>query len=219
MKVTLFRITSVSLLLALCLMPLYAHHGNQFLTKAMQGNAAEVQLAEMAMTKSQNQRVKDFAQMLSKDHSMALDKMHMLMEERKTQNIGKADTRTQTRTGQQDRHEMKMTPANQRTYDRLSKMSGANFDREYINLMVRKHRESIREFETHARSHGTTASNRQDTGRQKPTADPDDTNVDHARDTDTVAFAREILPTLRQHLQQAQDIQKEIRGGTPISAK
>jgi putative membrane protein len=200
MKTTLFRITSVSLLFALCLVPLYAHHGTSFLTKAMGANAAEVKMAEMATTKAQNSRVKEYGEMLAKDHTMALDRMQMLMDERK---------------GNQNWHNMKMTPAQQKTYDMLSKMSGAAFDREFINTMVRNHRNGIRDFETHTRSHGGTATTQQDTARQKPA----DTKADLARDSDTIGFAREMLPTLRQHLQMAMDIQKEMKGGTPISSK
>ena len=62
------RLILVSTIGALFLVPLYAHHGNQFLSKAMEINKAEVQLGETAMNKSQNTRVKDFADMIVRDH-------------------------------------------------------------------------------------------------------------------------------------------------------
>ena len=58
------RITLVCVIVALFLGPLYAHHGNLFLSKAMETNAAEVRLGQMAVNKTQNPRVKDFGQMV-----------------------------------------------------------------------------------------------------------------------------------------------------------
>src|SRR5437870_13683171 len=78
------RLILVSTIGALFLVPLYAHHGNQFLSKAMEVNAAEVQLGQMAVNKTQNARVKDFAEMLVKDHNEALDKIRELREARMT---------------------------------------------------------------------------------------------------------------------------------------
>jgi len=207
MKRVLFRTTSALLLLTVSLIPVYAHHGTQFLTKAMEANAAEVKLGELAESKAQNQSVKDFAAMVVKDHTMALDKMQMLMEQRVND---KVSTATNTNW-----HTMKLTPMQQKTFDRLSKMSGADFDREFMKMMVAEHQTAIRDFETHARSHGATTSSTT-TGRQKPA--PDNTKVDYARDTDTVAFANETLPTLKQHLEMAQNVSKEI-SGTPATSR
>jgi predicted outer membrane protein len=78
------RLILVCTIVTLILVPLYAHHGNQFLSKAMEMNAAEVQLGEMAMSKSQNPRVKDFADMLVRDHKQAMDKIRELREARAT---------------------------------------------------------------------------------------------------------------------------------------
>ena len=209
MKRVLFRTTSALLLLAVSLIPAYAHHGTQFLTKAMEANAAEVKLGELAESKAQNQSVKDFAAMVVKDHTMALDKMQMLMEQRVNDKVSPAATNT-------DWHTMKLTPMQQKTFDRLSKLSGADFDREFMKTMVAEHQTAIRDFETHARSHGNTATSSNTTGRQKPA--PNNTKVDYARDTDTVAFANETLPTLKQHLEMAQNVSKEITG-TPATSR
>jgi putative membrane protein len=208
MKRVLFRTTSALLLLTLSLIPLYAHHGNQFLTKAIEANAAEVKLAELAQSKAQDQRVKDYAAMIVKDHTMALDKMDMLMEQRANDKVSGA-----TKT---DWHTMKLTPMQQKTFDRLSKLSGNAFDREFMRTMVMEHQAAIRDFETHARSHGNTTTTNT-TGRQKPA--PDNTKVDYARDSDTVAFANETVPTLKSHLEMAQNITKEMKTNTPVSTR
>ena len=207
MRTTLFRTTSALLLLAVCFVPVYAHHGTQFLTKAMGANAAEVKLGELAESKAQDQRVKDYASMIVKDHTMALDKMQMLMDDRVNAKVARTKV---------DWHTMKLSPMDQQTFDRLSKLSGNDFDREFMKTMVSDHQAAIRDFETHARSHGNTATTDTNAGRQKPAA-PDSTKVDYARDTDTVAFANEMLPTLKQHLEMAQNIQKDMKGNIPAT--
>jgi putative membrane protein len=208
MKRILFRTTSAMLLLTLSLVPVYAHHGNQFLTKAMEANAAEVKLGELAQSKAQDQRVKDFAAMIVKDHTMALDKMQMLMEQRLNAKVSRAKV---------DWHTIQLTKMHQQTFDRLSKLSGNDFDREFIKTMVAGHQAAVRDFETHTRSHGNTSTTNP-AGRQKPTP-PDNAKADYARDTDTIAFANEILPTLKHHLEMAQNIDKGNKGGTPVSSK
>ena len=75
MNISRSRGMAVSMVVAFSLMPLYAHHGMQFLTKAIEMNTAEVQLAQMADSKSQNSRLKDFAQTLVRDHNQALDQL------------------------------------------------------------------------------------------------------------------------------------------------
>jgi putative membrane protein len=207
MRSTLFRTTTALLLLAVCFVPVYAHHGTQFLNKAMESNAAEVKFGELAQSKAQDQRVKDFAAMIVKDHTMALDKMQMLMDDRVNAKVAPMKV---------DWHTMKLTSMDQQTFDRLSKLSGNDFDREFMKTMVSAHQAAIKDFQTHARSHGNTATtDNTNTGRQKPA--PDNVKVDWARDTDTTAFANEMLPTLKQHLEMAQNIDKDMKGNTPAT--
>jgi putative membrane protein len=214
MKTILIRTTSVFMLLAMSFVPVFAHHGTQFLNKAMEANLAELKLGEMAQMKAQNPRVKDFAAMVVKDHTMALDKMQMLLNERNTANAPGVKSGTTTKkTTTMDWRQMKINTAHQQTYDKLSKLSGAEFDRQFITLMTTEHQNAIREFETHIRSHGNAPA----ATRQKP-RDPN-AKADYAQDTDTIAFAQETLPTLRHHLEQAQMIQKDMKGGTPVSKR
>jgi putative membrane protein len=207
MKNILFRTTCLILLLAVAFAPAYAHHGTAFLTKAMEGNAAEVKMGELAQTKAQDQKVKEFAAMVVKDHTMALDKMQMMLEERKNAKVA-------PNTQDSNWHNIKLNSMHQRNFDKLSKLSGPDFDREFMRMMTTAHQAAIRDFETHARSHGNAASATPNT-RQKPA---DNNKVDWANDTDTVTFARETLPTLKHHLEQAQMIQKDMKS-TPVSQR
>jgi putative membrane protein len=69
--------------------------------------------------------------------------------------------------------------------NKLSSLSGDAFDREYMNMMVKDHEKDVKEFEK--------ASTK-------------------AKDADVRAFAAKTLPTLREHLQQARDIQSRVKG-------
>ena len=217
MNISFSRIVIVSAIVAVCIVPLYAHHGAQFLTKVIELNAMEVQMGQLADMKSQNSNVKGYAQMLVRDHTESLTKANDLLNARQT-SAGAAGKPAQTTNNAAD---VKMSPEHQRLYDRLSSLSGADFDREFMNAMVSGHREAIQMFEVQSRAHGnrissnqtSTASNQQ-TMRQKPTA-PDQHKYSRAelrRDVDTAQFANDTLPTLRNHLQQAESIQKQLQG-------
>ena len=211
------RLILVCTIATVFLMPLYAHHGNQFLSKAMEMNAAEVQLGEMAMNKSQNPRVKDFADMVVKDHKQAMEKMKELRDARATSR-GKTDSTADSR---RSGTAVTLTPEHQRVASRLSSLSGNDFDREFINEMIREHSAEIRDFEaqTHAHSTGAATSRNQSdntagqqTARQKPSSgDQKYSQADLNKDMDTADFAREMLPTLRHHLEEAASIQKELQ--------
>jgi predicted outer membrane protein len=219
------RLMIVSMLVALFLVPVYAHHGNQFLSKATEMNAAEVKLGELAMNKAQNAQVKDYAQMLVNDHNQALDK---IMELRSERTITSVSATTDTRNSadiHRNAADVPLMAEHQRTYQRLSALSGADFDREFINEMIRGHREAISMFEAQTNVHGNGVITRnqkdtaatQQTARQKP-GDSDNTwdNAKYSledlrRDLDTSDFAKEMLPTLRHHLEQAESIQKQLQ--------
>lgn len=79
------------------------------------------------------------------------------------------------------------------TRDRLAKLSGAAFDRAYMRTMLADHRKDVNEFK-HESSMG--------------------------KDADIKAFASKTLPTLEDHLKQAQDANKAVgTSGTMNKAK
>ena len=77
------------------------------------------------------------------------------------------------------------TMKDQEHNNKLMSLSGDAFDREYMNQMVKDHEKDVKEFER--------ASTK-------------------AKDPDVRAFAAKTLPTLREHLQQARDIQGRVKG-------
>jgi putative membrane protein len=69
------------------------------------------------------------------------------------------------------------------TYDRFSKLSGAAFDRAYMQHMLADHRTDVNEFKKESTS---------------------------GKDPDVKAWAGKTLPTLEEHLKLAQDANKAV---------
>jgi putative membrane protein len=72
----------------------------------------------------------------------------------------------------------------QATYDRLSKLSGADFDRAYMADMVKDHHEDVNEFRKESQS---------------------------GSDPDVKAWAAKTLPTLEHHLQMAESTNGKVK--------
>jgi putative membrane protein len=97
----------------------------EFATKAAVGGMAEVELAKLALTKTTNAQIKDFANMMVSDHGKANEE---LMAIAKMKNI--------TLPGMLDEdHQKKMNELNQK--------SGVDFDKAYVNTMVDGHKSTL----------------------------------------------------------------------------
>jgi len=83
-----------------------------------------------------------------------------------------------------------MGPQHTAVKNRLDKLQGASFDQAYMREMVNDHVKDVREFETASKS----------------------------TDPDVKAFAEKTLPTLREHLKMAQDINKSVGAGSRTSS-
>ncbi|HEV7643253.1 MAG TPA: DUF4142 domain-containing protein [Pyrinomonadaceae bacterium] len=142
--------------------------GNQysFVTAAGQANMAEVELANLALSKSQNEDVKEFAQMMITDHSKANDELKGLAMQKKYEFPA----------------DVNMTQ--KALAENLSKLSGAAFDREYVKAMVTDHEGAVKLFSNESKA---------------------------GKDADLKTWALATLPTLKTHLQQAQDLQAKLK--------
>ncbi len=78
------------------------------------------------------------------------------------------------------------------TYDALSKLSGAAFDRAYARDMVKDHEQDVADFSKEA------------SGGQKPALKD---------------FASQTLPTLQDHLKQAKEMRQNVAASNPSSTK
>jgi putative membrane protein len=137
-----------------------------FLVDAANGGLAEVKLSELAQQKGTNSGVKMFAGMMVNDHSGANATVKSLAAQRNVT--------------------LPSVPGddNQKKADDLSKKSGADFDKSYMNVMVDDHQKTIDLFEDAA----------------------DDVN-----DAEVKTFIDNTLPKLRMHLDSARAVQKRLK--------
>jgi putative membrane protein len=144
-----------------------ASSDRKFIEKAAQGGMAEVKLGQLATQKASSDQVKQFGQRMVDDHSKANDQLKQV-----------ASDKGVTLPTQLDR-------STQREYDKLSKLSGAAFDREYMKHMVSDHKKDVSEFKSEANK---------------------------ARDADVKQFASSTLPTLEEHLTLAKSTEQVAKG-------
>jgi putative membrane protein len=102
---------------------------SSFIKEAYQANANEIALAQLAEQKSENAEVKQFAEMVEKDHKQANDKLRTI-----AQSHGVA---------------LEQTPdaKQERQLEKFQKMSGAEFDKEFSKEMLRGHQKAIAKYE------------------------------------------------------------------------
>ena len=104
------------------------HADQNFMMKAAQLDSAEIGMARMALEKSANNDVKDYAHMINMDHKTALDDLKDLMIQDNVQ-LSKG------------------LPSDiQGDIDRMSSLTGSEFDREFINMMVADHQKVLEIF-------------------------------------------------------------------------
>jgi putative membrane protein len=137
----------------------------EFAKLAAQGGLAEVKLGQLAEDKGTSQAVKDFGKRMVNDHSKGNDALKTA--------ASKANI---TLPGQ-------ITAKDEALYNRLSKLSGAAFDRAYARDMVQDHTADVAAFH-HEAMDGKQASIK--------------------------SFASQTLPTLEEHLKLARAMQHDV---------
>jgi putative membrane protein len=140
-----------------------------FLTAVEQSNVQEQALARLALQKTQNNDVRDFAEMLEDDHTDSLrNTVDLMMRHNVPHSTGLDDARKEAVSGPE-------------------RLSGPAFDREFVKLMVDKHRQAVEKFKIEA---------------------------DSGRNNDVVDFAEDLLPTLEKHQAKAQELNSKLTGAT-----
>ncbi|HKG32332.1 MAG TPA: DUF4142 domain-containing protein [Gemmatimonadales bacterium] len=105
-----------------------------FVREASSANLMEIRLGQLAQSKASNQAVKQFAQRMVADHNNLLNQLTSV-----------ASTSGQSFTPTMDsRH--------QNQIDRLQGLSGAEFDRNYMSLMIKAHQRDVNHFQTQSQS-------------------------------------------------------------------
>lgn len=98
----------------------------KFVKDANEGNNAEIQLGKLALQKSQDDQVKQFAQRMVDDHSKLNEDMKPVAEQLGVQPTDSIPSSAQT------------------TKNKLEALSGQQFDHAYIQAMVKDHKKDIR---------------------------------------------------------------------------
>jgi len=141
-----------------------------FIMEAAAGGMAEVQMGKLATEKASSEDVKRFGRMMVDDHTKANNELMKIAKDKQLM----------------PPHALK--PQAQETYDKLSKLSGEQFDRQYMQEMVEDHAKDVAEFKKASQS---------------------------ASDPDVKEFAASTLPTLQKHLDDAKDIHGKLMGHGP----
>ena len=133
----------------------------QFIQKAAMGGMAEVELGKLAQEKASSDEVKKFGEHMVEDHGKANEELKSIAS---TEGV-------QVSTELDKKHKA--------TMQKLEKLSGAEFDREYMKQMVTDHKKTVADFKKQA---------------------------DSGKDAELKAFAAKTLPTLQEHLKMAQSL-------------
>ncbi|WP_148415711.1 DUF4142 domain-containing protein [Noviherbaspirillum massiliense] len=144
----------------------YTSGGSEFLAQALQDSLAEIELCEMALQKTTNQDIKMFAQRMIEEHGQM---------------------------GQEiERHAGRMKFAlpkdvsseQQSTAKDMSRLSGADFDRKFMEHNAKDHEKDVKAFRHYA---------------------------EQESDAEIKSFAEKSARTLSQHLDTAKDISRRLQ--------
>src|SRR5438445_2680628 len=144
----------------------------EFVNKAAIGNVAEIELGRVATQRAARPSVRSFAERMVTDHEKNNAELTTLARSKGIDVSSTLDT------------------THQAMRDRLSGLSGADFDRAYMSEMVRDHTEDVALFERAAET---------------------------SSDPDLKAWAARSLPMLRDHLALARQVNSELVLG-PVPA-
>jgi putative membrane protein len=144
-----------------------------FVQKAAVGGMAEVELGKLAQQKASNDAVKQFAARMVDDHSKANDELKQIASAKGIEVPTDLDAKSRSELA------------------RLQKLSGAQFDRAYMDGMVADHKQDVAEFKKQSSS---------------------------GRDSDLKAFAGKTLPTLADHLKMAQSTDAAVKSGKTMAS-
>jgi putative membrane protein len=133
----------------------------RFVREALQGGMAEVEMGKLATEKASSDDVKKFGQRMVDDHTKAGDQLKQIASQ-------KGIVVPQ-----------KLSPKDEMTKERLSKLSGDQFDKAYMSDMVKDHTQDVADFQKEANS---------------------------GADSDVKNFATKTLPTLEDHLREAKQL-------------
>lgn len=139
---------------------------NGFMMRAAEGGMAEIEAGKMAAAKAQNPEVKQFGQQMIADHTRANNELKTL--------AGKKNITLPT----------DLDPMHKAMAQKLSGLSGAEFDKEYMRGQVEDHERTVALFQA---------------------------QTDNGTDAEAKALAAKTLPNLKMHLEMARKISGNLK--------
>lgn len=140
---------------------------SEFARKASACGLAELNFSELAVRFARDPAVRQFAEHMITDHRQANQQLTQLANRR---SIALA-------TGMDDEH--------QKLYDKLKTLKGAEFDRTYMEAMVKDHEKAVKLFEAQSKD---------------------------GKDDAMKEMAGKLAPKLKEHLEKAREICKKVKG-------
>lgn len=163
-----------------------------FINKQLADGEAEVELGRMASQKAVNPEVKRFAQMIVDDHTKAGAELKQV--------VAKYNVDTADQSKDLDKHKDAM--------DRLSKLRGSEFDKEYVKAMVDDHENAVDSLESRVDSTASLKDKITDKDSKDTQVVPEKT--DNAVAASVNEWAAQALPVVRHHLDEAKAINDKM---------
>jgi len=138
----------------------------KFVKEAAAGGMMEVELGKIAAEKAVNDKVKAFGRQMQEDHGKANEELKTLAANKGVQ------------------IPMALEGKHKKTVDRFSRLSGPEFDRQYIRTMIEDHKEDLKAFQCEA---------------------------DKGKDPDVKQFASKYVPMIKKHLEMAQTTGEQLK--------
>lgn len=126
----------------------------QFIQQAALDNMFEVRLGQLGLEKAQSKTVRDFAGKMVKDHSSSMSSLSKIAQKNGVELPAK------------------ISDDQQAIYDRLSQLSGKDFDTAYMEQVTQQHQTALNAFQRAS---------------------------EEAQDKDLRNYAKSTIPTLRKH--------------------
>jgi putative membrane protein len=161
-----------------------------FVSELLDVNTAEVQLGTMASERGASADVKQFGQMMVQDHTRAGEELQQIASRHQIPRPGAA-----------------LDEKHRDLIDRLSKLRGAEFDREYIDAMVQGHQDVIDKLQARVDERDRLAVA---TGQAERNTSVKPEDAGNRVEASLNAWAAETLPAVKKHLERAKAIDDKL---------
>lgn len=163
-----------------------------FVTDMLAGGNREIELSKVAERKAASPQVKRFAQMMVEQHTKAGDQLKQIAASYNIQPDTSKD---------EDKYKDDM--------DKLSKLQGSDFDREYMSMMIDDHKDAVDSLNDRTKENNNATVGTSGTSAEKNTnVQPEKAN-NHV-DASLNQWAADTLPTVQHHLDDAKQIDQQL---------